>query len=395
VSLQNCEIIPLGSDCKGITLDEYMYSWGLTRGITPENALECQVKYSIIQLADLNHEKEFDYIVICNGIYEAKYILSIINQDKEQIIKNSKLIVWTPIDYIPTYECVKELFTCDCLITMTSVMCDILKNLNNDNRLIIDWVGHGSELNGESSNANVSTSTNASMNRQLLIKKLNAKHNVLFMSKNLLNVDDIIILNANNCVDRKRLDLTLKIFERLLNGANTSPDLKKRLKLWLHTDIKKLNGYLEKLGITMKGISNNIILSNNTTDNETLRDIYTVCRYGLQTSTGEGWSLTNCEHVLYNPSSIQFVPNFLATGLNFSNTDSGVLLPIKPTRSKSEENLDIIIGVVDPVECSKIILETINAGVVPKPEGVFKGPTWEESYERFKTIITPPPKHSA
>jgi glycosyltransferase involved in cell wall biosynthesis len=361
------KIVKIGSDTTSIKLDEYLY---MTQSM---NSLESKIKYSIIQLIDIIKEQQPDFIIICNGIYEVKYLVSLINRD---FIKNSKLIVWTPIDYIPTN--VDPLFDVDILLTMTPIMADILKNLakKSTTNCIIDWLGHGSNFCEDSSKDLSKESSKES--RKALITSINNQKSKLWTSVHDISEDDIIILNANNCVPRKRLDLTIEIFNELKKKYSKKYP-KNKLKLWLHTDLKKLNNIINGSLID----KNSVILSNNNVSDSFLRDIYKVCNIGLQTSTGEGWSLTNCEHSLVNPNAIQVVPNFLACSYNFSD-NRGLLVPVKITKQISEDKLPIVVGIIDKQEAIKCLSDVID-GVCSCSKRDHL--TWESVYERFLEIV--------
>lgn len=383
----NVKIVNLGDDTEHITYEEYLYMWKQTRQ-TNTNSLESDMKYAIVQMSDLIYKNKYDYVIICNGIYEASFLCSVIGLDKKKIMnfsekqeKNTKLIVWTPIDYIPSYECVKDLFVADYLFTMTPIMSNILKKLKekseNKNEVIIDWLGHGSDFSLKDSLDN----------RKKLIKQLNKGRTVWWNFEKDISSEDIIILNANNCVDRKRFDLTLLFFNKLLKSV--SEDKKKILKLWIHTDIKKFNNYVltNKLSKTIDSETiKHIIFSNNSISDENLALLYKIADYGLQTSTGEGWSLTNCEHCLYNPLCKQIVPDFLATNYHFNNgnySEFGILMPVKLTPERTPNGHTVMVGVPDiNIGCSKLI-EDLS---IKKTENKIKeiDSSWKNIFNSFQ-----------
>ena len=68
------------------------------------------------------------------------------------------------------------------------------------------------------------------------------------------------------------------------------------VKFWLHTKTESIEFKLF-IAKYLDLISNkSLILTNNDISDSELNYIYNCCDIGLQTSTGEGWSLTNCEH---------------------------------------------------------------------------------------------------
>jgi glycosyltransferase involved in cell wall biosynthesis len=171
----------------------------------------------------------------------------------------------------------------------------------------------------------------------------------LILSKQPFTIDDIIILNANNygpldpnldSVEntpgtRKRLDITVKAFLKVL-------ETNKNVKLWIHTNLKSFFEMLAIEDILLPTFIDNIILSNNSLTNEQLGLIYQMSNISLQTSTGEGWSLTNLEASMYK--SLQVVPDFLACGYHFK--DKGILIPVTRKTIKNEGSIDVIIGEV-------------------------------------------------
>src|SRR5690606_21010444 len=94
----------------------------------------------------------------------------------------------------------------------------------------------------------------------------------------------------------------------------------------------------EYSGFEMK----DVIVSHNNVSDDILNMIYKVSQIGLQTSTGEGWSLTNLEHSLFN--SIQVVPDFLATGFHFSQENAdGILIKTEKVKHKNEAGHPVFI----------------------------------------------------
>ncbi len=369
-------IVKMGTDTKSISVDEYLYAWNMNRPEDQSNgvSLEAQIKYSIIQLKDLIEELHPEYVMICNGIYEVKYIMEVLQINKKDLIKDSKLILWTPLDYIPSYNCIKDLFFADYLLTMTPFMTHILKNLKDKNakesNCIVECLGHGSDFG---SNERLEPQS-----RKKLIKNINSFKSSLWTGKK-IEESDIIILNANNCVPRKRLDLTIKIFEELRKSHECNG---KSLKLWIHTDIKKFYEFLmNRRDIIMN--PSNYILSNNNAPDSFMKLLYQVSDFGLQTSTGEGWSLTNCEHSRFNPKSVQIVPDFLATKFHYAN-GRGLLLPTENEKSTSEDGHDVIVGIVDVALSVKIINDYLNN---PTQMKEFNNYLWSDVYKTFYEIL--------
>ena len=186
------------------------------------------------------------------------------------------------------------------------------------------------------------------------------RNNKLIMSKYEFKITDIIILNANNygplnpSLDsventpgtRKRLDITVKAFLRVL-------EQNKNVKLWIHTNLKSFFEMLAIEDILLSTFIDNIILSNNNLTNQQLSMIYQMSNISIQTSTGEGWSLTNLEASMFR--SLQVVPDFLACGYHFK--DKGILIPVTRKTIKNEGDIDVIIG---EVSVADIYFKTIR-----------------------------------
>jgi glycosyltransferase involved in cell wall biosynthesis len=346
--------IKIGSDSKSIKYKDYVKN-----GPT----LEMNMNYSLIQIADLIVENDYDYLVICNGIYEVGYFVERIISNKYILYKNGiksvKLVIWSPIDYIPHTDLIKKFTKVDMFLTMTPVMAEIIskkiEKIESSFSGIIRWVGHGSEIEEKGSN---------DQSRKKLIKNMNNKRGTTW-SGPLLEESDIIILNANNCkfTTRKRLDITIKSFCELLKTTHIP-----KVKLWIHTDLLEFNKLLEKLSKEELSkeelllLKQNLIISNNNISDKILSDIYKICQINVQTSTGEGWSLTNLESSMYG--SLQVVPDFLACGFHFKN-GRGLLIPVTETIQKNEINQDVTVGIVsikDTTEKLKEAVELVISG---------------------------------
>lgn len=392
---ENIHIVKLGEDTKKVTWEEFKYSWDMMfntgQQTTKSDSVECHMKYCILQIADLNIQHHFDYIVICNGIYEANWFVqtileSKINDDSRTILEfkrdfkesndsikkksewsresewsRSELVVWTPIDYIPTLPVVRWVLEADYLFTMNPVMKDeliklnkILKMSKETNNKMIDWVGHGSDINSDSNSDN---------DRNILIKKLNKLKSTIWNGSK-LDSNDIIILNANSCIPRKRLDKTVLAFQEL---RKKDPENTKHIKLWIHTDMVKFSKMLYELRVEKKldsKLDSNIIVSHNNVSDDMLNMIYRVCQIGIQTSTGEGFSLTNCEHASFG--GLQVVPDFLATGFHFKE-NRGLLIPVSVEKSLNEAGHNVSVGTVeikDVVEKLKKAIEILEINII-------------------------------
>ncbi len=332
---------------------------------------EINMKYCLILISDVIYQNDFDYLVICNGIYEIEWYMSLLTENPKILInknyKKTKVVVWTPIDYIPIK--LNHIQNADYIITMNPIMSILLKNLLNKNN--IDWLGHGSDI-----------SNDKYINRKKLTKILNKSK--FFTSKNKLDENDIVILNANNIryTNRKRLDTTILAFIKLNEEY-------KNIKLWIHTDLNSFNKMIVDKKINIDSIKDKLILSNSSISSYELSLIYRFCQINLQTSTGEGWSLTNMESALYG--SIQVVPDFLACKFHFEKFHEIPLIPTKKIETINENNDNIIVGVVnieDTVNVLKIALTKYNDPILKqKYIDYAKSYKWKDIADKFKQII--------
>jgi glycosyltransferase involved in cell wall biosynthesis len=226
-----------------------------------------------------------------------------------------KVIVWTPLDYKPSHKVVENICKADMLFTMTNS-------------------GMKSIQAATTERPNIYVVPHAVSKCFYKIPRRKAYKYLKPIIKT-LNKDDLVILNANNYVDRKQIHLTIEAFAAVKDatfgrrdgsqtkfareplGSQTKPA---GIKLWLHTNtknpefIRMLEYYRKKFNFS----EDEIILTMNDASEEMLNNIYNFCQIGLQTSWGEGWSLTNCEHAI--TGAIQVVPDFLATGEHFRRT---------------------------------------------------------------------------
>lgn len=144
----------------------------------------------------------------------------------------------------------------------------------------------------------------------------------LFVNKPELS-DSFIVLSANRNQPRKRLDITMKAFKLF---AENKPD---NVKLYMHCGIRDSHIDIIRLAKRL-GIDNRLIISGNIVGVqrvtvEKLNIIYNATDVGVNTSVGEGWSLTQIEHAV--TGAPQVVPNHSALGLLYK--DCGLLVEPK------------------------------------------------------------------
>ena len=284
--------------------------------------LSLKMKYALLQAIQYSKDENIDYIIFVIGIYEADWFMNLYNNARlTQVLP--KVIVWTPLDYKPSYKVVENICKADMLFTMTNSGMESIQS------------SIASALASRTT-ANIYVVPHAVSKCFYKIPRRKAYKYLKPVIKT-LNKDDLIILNANNYVDRKQIHLTIEAFAAVKGsqperssaategrkfareplGSQTKPT---GTKLWLHTNtknpefIRMLEYYRKKFNFS----EDEIILTMNDASEEMLNNIYNFCQIGLQTSWGEGWSLTNCEHAI--TGAIQVVPDFLATGEHFRRT---------------------------------------------------------------------------
>lgn len=131
--------------------------------------------------------------------------------------------------------------------------------------------------------------------------------------------DLFIVLNANRNQPRKRIDITIQAFSEFSSGKDD-------VRLYLHMGTRDAGWDIIRLS-KRYGIENKLILTSmnpgvQTVSDETLNTIYNIADLGLQTSTGEGFGLTNFE--MGSLGIPQVVPNNSASGELFG--DIGVVV---------------------------------------------------------------------
>ena len=103
------------------------------------------MKYTLVQLVDLIFDGNYDYLLICNGIYEIDWITRMLTSSPKYLTNKlgnkTKLIVWSPIDYIPTLGVINNVINADLFLTMTPIMIDeITKILSDPPTCKFNWI---------------------------------------------------------------------------------------------------------------------------------------------------------------------------------------------------------------------------------------------------------------
>jgi len=398
-SLKCVKNVIIGQDTGAITYRDFIKSQNNANPNANPNDLNnvrfLNMKYILVQIVDLIYDGDYDYLFVCNGVYEIDWITKILTSSPTYLInkvgKTTKLVVWAPIDYIPSIGVIQNVIKSDIFLTMNPVMKDEINRINTTTPCKrLEWVGHGSDRIGE----------NAPMDREKLVFELNRmRTDKLIMSKEPFSVHDTIILNANNYGPlspelnsvvntpgtRKRLDITVKAFLKVL-------ETNKNVKLWIHTNLNAFFGMLAIEEILLISFVDNLILSNNAVTDKQLGMIYQMSNISIQTSYGEGWSLTNLEASLYR--SLQVVPNFLATGWHYGN-GRGLLIPVVRKTIKNEGNIDVTIGEVTVEDTVSKLLEALELlkdktrldTVLNDAYNYANGYTWESVANKLTEIL--------
>ncbi len=385
-SLSGIKHIKMGADCSSITYRDYVKDLSI---ITDSDRRSANMKYILVQITDAIFEGNYKYLMLCNGIYEIDWFSKILKSNPVFLTNRNgnttKLIVWSPIDYIPSYNVVENVSKADLFITMTPVM--VQKILDVCPSTNVKWVGHGSDIG------------TYELDNKECIKYFNRKEYIII--KNDIKSSDIIILNANTTygpIDpsnpsggtRKRLDITVKSFIKLLEVLD--PETARRTKLWIHTNLGSFFQTMKQFNIDVSGITDNLILSNNDMSNKEMAMMYKISAISLQTSLSEGWSLTNMEAAAYD--SLQIVPNFLACGWHFSE-GRGILIPVTEKTIKNEAGYNVVVGEVsidDTVEALVNGVSMVNSGesdrILDRSREYARSYTWSFVVEKLYDVIS-------
>ena len=161
----------------------------------------------------------------------------------------------------------------------------------------------------------------------------------------------------------------------------------KPIKLWIHTNLKSFFEMMNYEKLKLSDFKDKIILSKNNLSKKELAYIYKVSFANIQTSTGEGWSLTNMESAIYR--SLQIVPDFLACKFHFETR--GLLIPVIRKTIKNGGGHDVIIGEVsieDTVNkmMESLELENIN-DILDIAEEYARSFTWKKISNQLEEII--------
>ena len=347
--------------------------------------LSLKMKYALLQAIQYSKDENIDYIIFVIGIYEADWFMNLYNNARlTQVLP--KVIVWTPLDYKPSHKVVENICKADMLFTMTNS-------------------GMQSIQAATTERPNIYVVPHAVSKCFYKIPRRKAYKYLKPIIKT-LNKDDLVILNANNYVDRKQIHLTIEAFAAVKDatfgrrdGSQTKPT---GTKLWLHTNtknpefIRMLEYYRKKFNFS----EDEIILTMNDASEEMLNNIYNFCQIGLQTSWGEGWSLTNCEHAI--TGAIQVVPDFLATGEHFRRTGYAYQVGEKEYINEAGHTVtiadikleNVVQSLIDAVQNANSASKVPSAALPYRREAskdtaepYLRGFTWEAIANQIKDLI--------
>ena len=134
--------------------------------------------------------------------------------------------------------------------------------------------------------------------------------------------DSFIVLNAGRNQPRKRLDITMRAFQKFAADKDD-------VFLYMHSGIKDCHidtvRLAKELGIYDKLILTGMLEGPQRVPQEHLNMIYNVCDVGINTGLGEGFGLPNAEHAA--TGAPQIVPDHSALSELYS--DCGILMPAR------------------------------------------------------------------
>lgn len=270
-------------------------------------------------------EMDWDGIFILNDLWVVKVYLDKI---KESFKKIPPIVVYSPVD---SMELSKDWFTSynmvSKLVLYTQFGYDEVRKVEKDLDLAI--IQHGVDLK----------------TFYKIDAPKSAVKKTIYPDRADFYDDSFIILSASRNQPRKRLDILLEGFKLF---SDDKPD---NVKLYVHAGTVDVGCNLLELAERLK-IDNKIIFTNLDRGPQKIPDyqlnfIYNGTDVGINTSLGEGWSLTNHEHAI--TGAPQIVPDHSACRELYK--DCGILIPVE----RNLRNLDnlTISGLVSPEGVAK------------------------------------------
>jgi glycosyltransferase involved in cell wall biosynthesis len=249
--------------------------------------------------------------ILNNTKFDILYILNdswIVNNYLEAIKKNvtmplPKIVVYFPVDSMNHDP---EWYSNFGMVSKAVTYTEFGRTVVNDHKcapsLKLDIIPHG-------------------INQEIFYKKFtNRKDAKQALTAKNKSADSFVFLSAQRNQPRKKLDITMEGFRLFAEGKDD-------VLIHFHCGVRDAHIDVPKLAIRL-GIDNKLILTNmnvgvQQVPDSALNDIYNSADVGLNTSLGEGWSLTNCEHAL--TGAPQIVADHSA--LTDLYKDCGLLVP--------------------------------------------------------------------
>lgn len=280
--------------------------------------------YGVNRIVEILNRHQFDFIFILNDAWVLDHYLS--NIKSRVTAKLPTIVTYFPVDaechaeeWYKNYDVVTKAFT------YTEFGKKVVNAAAPD--LNIGIIPHG---------------TNLDIFFKRFTKREDAKiHLFGDQLRELGNPKELfIVLSANRNQPRKRLDIAMEGFSLF---AKNKPNF---VKIYMHAGVRDSSVDIIKLSQRF-GIGDRLILSGtgigvqNLPDYR-LNDIYNACEVGLNSSLGEGWSLTQTEHAV--TGALQIVPNHSACAELFH--DCGLL--VEPVAKWTLDNSMTVGKLVDP-----------------------------------------------
>lgn len=282
--------------------------------------------YGIKRVVDILNSSEFDFLFILNDVWVIDMYLSAIKKDVTRELP--KIYVYFPVD---AEQHSKKWYQNFDIVTKAFTYTEFGKKVVNQAApsLDIGVMPHG---------------TNIETYYKKFEKKADAKVHVFKDQISKLGDPNelFIVLSAQRNQPRKRLDITVEGFSLF---AKDKPDT---VKLYMHCGVVDTSMNIVELSERFK-VDERLILTSvsrgiQQIPDSHLNDVYNACDVGINTSMGEGWSLTNSEHAC--TGAPQVVPNHSA--LSELYVDCGLL--VEPVTTFTFDNSMVVGKLVSPYD---------------------------------------------
>lgn len=278
--------------------DPHHFDFPIYPAMTPSTANDI---YGFARINQLVSEK-FDAIFIINDAWVIKEYLKVI-KDVYKDKPLPKIVTYIPVDAEDhDFEWYQDFDMVSCIVAYTEFGKKVLQAASGRNDIKV--IPHGIDT---------------SLFNKIPEDKINIKKKIY--GDNASYYDSFIVLSASRNQPRKRLDITMEGFKLFVEGKPEN------VKLYMHCGVRDSHLDIEKLAVRLN-LSKNIILTSKTIGIQTVHDgmlnlIYNATDVGINTSLGEGFSLTNIEHAV--TGSPQVVANH--SSLTEIYQDCGILVP--------------------------------------------------------------------